>query len=189
MADELSLHDATEGTSFLGSDEQQEPEQRGRQSAKADVPSSRWTISRYQVSSPNAVVGLVSLIIFCMALSGTMSLIPLGRLIEDAICRRYYGSSDPVDEKLCKVDEVQTELAWLGGLYVVIDSTIGTSSHNLLPKFPADACYRLHCVIPLGYHLGQVILSHTPLTPTPESWSDSQTDLAASPSFDWRSWV
>jgi hypothetical protein len=56
-----------------------------------------------------------------------MGLLPLGRLIEDAVCRKYYDSPDPVDEKLCKVDEVQTELAWLGGLYVVVDSTIGMS--------------------------------------------------------------
>ncbi|OIW28726.1 MFS general substrate transporter [Coniochaeta ligniaria NRRL 30616] len=123
MADELSMHDATEGSPFLENDEPQE-DQHGRANAKPAVEA-WWSSSRYQVSSPNAVVGLLSLIIFFMALSGTMGLIPLGRLIEDAVCRKYYGSSDPVDEKLCKVDEVQTELAWLGGLYVVIDSAIG----------------------------------------------------------------
>ena len=156
MADELSLHDATEGAPFLenGDDQQQEPERPGRPGAKAgNVPSPRWSIAKYQVSSPNAVVGLVSLIIFCMALSGTMSLIPLGRLIEDAICRRYYRSSEPVDEKLCKVDEVQTELAWLGGLYVVIDSTIGVLSRNLLLDSPADGYYRFYCLVPLGHHI------------------------------------
>lgn len=126
MAEELSLYDATEGTPFLDTDEQQEQED-GRQNAKPAIEA-RWSSSRYQVSSPKAIIGLVSLIIFFLTLSGTMALIPLGRLIEDAVCRKYYGSSDPVDEKLCKVDDVQTELAWLGGLYVVIDSAVGTSS-------------------------------------------------------------
>jgi hypothetical protein len=123
MADELSLHDATEASPFLQDDEPSGTPQPERHGANAKPP--RWSSSRYQVSSPNAVVGLVSLIIFFMTLSGVMSLIPLGRLLEDAICRKYYGSSEPVDENLCKVDEVQTELAWLGGLYVVIDSAIG----------------------------------------------------------------
>lgn len=123
MADELFLNDAAEGMLFLENDAHQESEN-ARQSAKPEGKG-QWSSSRYQVSSPKAIVGLVSLIIFFMALSGTMSLIPMGRLIEDAICRKYYGSSEPVDERLCKVDEVQTELAWLGGLYVVIDSAIG----------------------------------------------------------------
>lgn len=122
MADDPSLHSATEDSPFL--DDDLSGRTHGRQIAKPHG-AAQWLALRYQVSSPNAVVGLLSTIIFVMALSGTMSLIPLGRLIEDAVCRKYYGSSDPVDEKLCKVDEVQTELAWLGGLYVVIDSAIG----------------------------------------------------------------
>ncbi|KAB5555062.1 major facilitator superfamily domain-containing protein [Coniochaeta sp. 2T2.1] len=120
MADDLSLHDTTEGTPFL---EGEDPEQHER-SAKPET-AARWSSSRYQVSSPKAIVALVSIIIFALALSGTMGLIPMGRLIEDSICRKYYGTADPVEEKLCKVDAVQTELAWLGGLYVVIDSAIG----------------------------------------------------------------
>lgn len=126
MSDELSLHGAAEETApFLDADEG--PDEASRQTGK---PGTRglWSTSRYQVSSPNAVVGLLSCTIFCLALSGTMSLIPMGRLIEDAVCRKYYGASDPVDEKRCKVDEVQTELAWLGGLFVLIDSVIGMFS-------------------------------------------------------------
>jgi hypothetical protein len=127
MADELSLHEATERTPFLETGERRDAAQLGGQRAKQEN-GTPWSSSRYQVSSPSAIVALVALIIFCMTLSGTMSLIPMGRLIEDAICRRYYGSAEPVDEKLCKVDQVQTELAWLGGLYVVIDSAIGMAS-------------------------------------------------------------
>lgn len=81
----------------------------------------------YQPSTPAGVVGLMTFIIFVMTLSGTMSLIPLGRLIEDVVCRKHYETPDPVEEHLCKVDAVQTKFAWLGGLYVFINSIIGAS--------------------------------------------------------------
>lgn len=122
MADDDPLDLATEGSRLLGSDllTLGNEEQNARPQAQP-----HWIASRYQASSANAIVTLVSAIIFLLALSETMALIPMGRLIEDVVCRKYYGTLDPVDEKLCKVDEVQTELAWLGGLYVVVDSAIG----------------------------------------------------------------
>lgn len=80
----------------------------------------------YQPATPAGIVGVLTFILFSMTLSGTISLIPLGRLIEDVICRKFYDTLDPVDEDQCKVDEVQTKLAWLGGGYIFINSIIGT---------------------------------------------------------------
>lgn len=115
----------------------------------------------YQPSTPAGVVGLMTFIIFCMTLSGTICLIPLARLIEDVVCRKHYGSPDPVDEKLCKVDEIQTQLAWLGGLYIVINAVIGnyTSRHHVA-SIEIDRPCRIDRLIPMGYPLRQVNQSH-----------------------------
>ncbi|KLU91073.1 hypothetical protein MAPG_09596, partial [Magnaporthiopsis poae ATCC 64411] len=78
----------------------------------------RW----YQVRSPRAVVTTVALMLFAMTLSAMVLIIPLARLVEDDLCRRHYGTSAPVDEEKCKVDEVQMRLAWLGGCASVINA-------------------------------------------------------------------
>lgn len=81
----------------------------------------RW----YQVRSPRAVVATVALMLFAMTLSAMVLIIPLARLVEDDLCRRHYGTSAPVDEERCKVDEVQMRLAWLGGCATVINAITG----------------------------------------------------------------
>ena len=93
--------------------------------------------------SPAAVISIVSFMIFCLTLSGTLSIIPLGRLVEDAVCRRYYGDPGPIDEKRCKVDEVQAELAWMGGLYIVIAAVVGMSSSHHLSYVRHDNCLHI----------------------------------------------
>jgi hypothetical protein len=75
-----------------------------------------------QLRAAKATLGLLGFVVFCLSLSGTMVLIPLGRLIEDVICRQHYGTSGTIDESQCKVDEVQARLAWLGGWTAAIDS-------------------------------------------------------------------
>ncbi|KAJ9157593.1 Major facilitator superfamily transporter [Pleurostoma richardsiae] len=50
--------------------------------------------------------------------------LPLNRVIERRLCREYYGKNDPsainpggsVDEKLCKLDEIQEDLGWIQGV-------------------------------------------------------------------------
>lgn len=49
---------------------------------------------------------------------------PVLRLVESAVCREYYVRHDPgfgdaggyIEEKFCKVDEVQKKVAWLFAL-------------------------------------------------------------------------
>ncbi|ORY19724.1 hypothetical protein BCR34DRAFT_551574 [Clohesyomyces aquaticus] len=50
--------------------------------------------------------------------------LPLNRVIEMRLCREHYARSDPtalesgaaIPEKLCKIDEVQKQLAWMQGI-------------------------------------------------------------------------
>jgi hypothetical protein len=64
---------------------------------------------------------------FTITTSGMLVLIPIFRLMEDAVCHLYYekGMPEPIEERLCKVDGVQKRLAYLGGLSAMISSIVG----------------------------------------------------------------
>lgn len=65
------------------------------------------------------LLGLVLLVNLSMSLYQ----LPLNRVIERRLCREYYALADPtvfdpngeVSEDLCKIDAVQSELAWIQG--------------------------------------------------------------------------
>jgi hypothetical protein len=64
--------------------------------------------------------------------------IPLNRVIEMRLCRDYYtrhdssqfGPGGSIPEKLCKIDEVQQQLAWLQG---IMEATVVTCGEYPLP--------------------------------------------------------
>ncbi|KAH7318387.1 major facilitator superfamily domain-containing protein [Stachybotrys elegans] len=96
---------------------------------RADSPigsKPRYIAGRWQAKSPTTIVLLVALIKFAVTASGMLLLVPIYRLIEDAICHVYYGdeSSDPIDEMQCKVDAVQSRLAYLLGWVNLLNSVI-----------------------------------------------------------------
>src|ERR1700694_1179004 len=81
------------------------------------------------VHSPRLVVFLVSCVLFVLMCGNFFMIAPQLRIYEDIICRHYYDTitgqghvalSQDIDESLCKVDEIQQELAVImGGLSVV----------------------------------------------------------------------
>jgi hypothetical protein len=73
--------------------------------------------SRWLVHSPRRIVLLVTIVKFCIVCSGMMMLLPLYRLLEDAMCHIYYKDDTDglIDEMKCKEDEVQARLAYLLG--------------------------------------------------------------------------
>ena len=76
------------------------------------------------------IVFLLALAIFCFATSNGLSETAVMRISEDNLCRRYYaskGRSDKsIDEQLCKVEDVQSALAYLNGFQSALDATVGT---------------------------------------------------------------
>lgn len=62
-------------------------------------------------------------------LSTVVYTLPLNRLIELRLCQTYYARHDPsliapdgaIPESLCKIDDVQQQLAWLQG---IMDTTM-----------------------------------------------------------------
>src|SRR5687767_10506324 len=84
-----------------------------------ESPASRW-----QARHPATIVLLIALIKFGVTLSGMMIIIPIYRLIEDALCHVYYqdDTSGIIEELQCKVDEVQSNLAFLIGWLGLVTS-------------------------------------------------------------------
>ena len=64
---------------------------------------------------------------FTLVVSGMMIMMPVFRIIEDAVCRAHYATppGETVDERLCKVDEVKSRLAYLGGWAALVNSVVG----------------------------------------------------------------
>jgi len=119
---EYEFEEAAEADPFLGGGDSARDEPPA--AAEAALPPeirAEW----YQAKTPGVIVGLISLMMFFLVLSATLTMMPMVRLFEDTLCRRYYDTPDPVDEKKCKVDDIQNTLAWLGGISAVLNSVVG----------------------------------------------------------------
>lgn len=67
---------------------------------------------------------------FFMCCADSLSTVPSTRLLEDAICRRFNvrnATTAPLDERACKADAVQSELAYLKGLLDTFEAAVGPS--------------------------------------------------------------
>ncbi|OTB02042.1 hypothetical protein M426DRAFT_322992 [Hypoxylon sp. CI-4A] len=66
---------------------------------------------------PGAVLALFFLIVFAASAADAFKIIPMTRIFEDILCHEHYGKSrgsvKPIDEALCKVDVIQSRLAYL----------------------------------------------------------------------------
>jgi hypothetical protein len=74
---------------------------------------------------------------------------PQLRIYEDIICRHYYDEikgqghialSEDIDESLCKIDEIQEELAVIMGGLSVVESVPGKSYRLQEEFFETDNC-------------------------------------------------
>ena len=71
---------------------------------------------------PMAIASLLSLAVL-VNLTMALYQLPVNRVIERRLCREYYAIQDPpvldpsreIPERMCKVDKVQQDLAWIQG--------------------------------------------------------------------------
>ncbi|KAI8937449.1 hypothetical protein NX059_005171 [Plenodomus lindquistii] len=76
-----------------------------------------------QTPSKHTIWPLICLLIL-VHLSSVLYSLPLNRVIELRLCQQYYNHNDPsstqpdgsIPEKLCKIDDIQRQLAWLQGI-------------------------------------------------------------------------
>ena len=67
-------------------------------------------------------VYICALIEFITTFGTAITAIPVTRLIEGAVCQRHYGADWNIAEHFCKIDEVQSNLAYLLGVYSSLTS-------------------------------------------------------------------
>ena len=83
----------------------------------------------WQTNSPRIIVALLALDIFCLSMAGSLSIVPITRILEDILCHLYYdkhsGQNGDIDESLCKIDAIQSELAYLLGLNSMVEAVVG----------------------------------------------------------------
>ncbi len=110
--------DATEATPLLDIDETPKPPH----------ITSKW---KFQATAPRTIVILISLLIVILATGGGLLIVPTTRLVEDILCHRFYGDikglTGPIDEKLCKDDSIQSELAYITGMITTMEALAGRS--------------------------------------------------------------
>ncbi|KAK5662626.1 hypothetical protein OQA88_8540 [Cercophora sp. LCS_1] len=119
------IQDRFESQPLLADDER-DPEDIA--SPRDGGPRRNWAFAvRLQPRSPKTIVLLLAVLIFVVATSGMMIMVPIFRLVEDAACHDYYKKdpSEKIDERLCKVDEVQSRIAYLGGWAAMLNSVVG----------------------------------------------------------------
>jgi hypothetical protein len=125
---DLDDHESSETQPFLAEDER-EREDAGADDGPPDAKQPRHLglASRFQARNPKTIVLLLAILLFTVTTSGMLIIVPIFRLIEDAACHSYYHKdrSEKIDERLCKVDEVQGLLAYLGGWAAMLNTTIG----------------------------------------------------------------
>lgn len=82
--------------------------------------------ARFGAQKRTTVLALLALLTFILTTSGMLFFVPIFRLMEDAVCHIHYGKpkSEPIEERLCKVEAVQKELAFLGGVGAVFNSVV-----------------------------------------------------------------
>lgn len=121
-----AAHD--EDVPFLDFDDQDRANQETPPPPEA-TPAKRvptFRAASWQAKTPGQIILLIAFTKFLVVLSGMMMMMPLYRLMEDALCHVYYNddSKDMIEEMKCKVDEVQTRLSsllgWLGLVSAVI---------------------------------------------------------------------
>ena len=118
--DEYLEHGADEGTHLLS----------GNGDAAPNKPESPALFEGY---STVYILSIIAIVVIILDVGSALSFAPMQRLLESSICRSYYLEHDPsmvssdgsVDEKFCKVRQVQTELAMIRGYLSMFDNAPG----------------------------------------------------------------
>lgn len=120
--------DLTEDDPFLNGDERSDA---GSLHSHPE-PQIRFRTSRWQLKTPRQVIIMLAVIKFSVVCAGMMLLLPLARLIEDLFCHAYYkdNSLDIIDEMKCKVEEIQSRMAYLNGWSGILGSVIGMKYYS-----------------------------------------------------------
>jgi hypothetical protein len=125
------------------------PRPPGHHHAAAPSVTSLTNVRIPKVHKNSTIVNILCLVMFMAASAGGFLGIPQARIIEDALCHEYYGKAksldSPIDENLCKVESIQSNLAFILAVSLALSSCV-----QFISAFPwtlvADR-YDLFCLI------------------------------------------
>ncbi|KAL6903858.1 major facilitator superfamily domain-containing protein [Trichoderma evansii] len=87
---------------------------------------------------PSIPVFMAALVLLSHSMASSLAATPIIRLLEDSICRTYYYADQPsdvgrlpIDERLCKIDAIQTRLAYFNSWVSMMEATL-----SLIAAFP-----------------------------------------------------
>lgn len=87
------------------------------------------TDSHYTIQNPRVIALLLAFTLLCVSAAESLASVPTTRLLEDVICTRYYhdgmNRTGGIDESMCKIDDIQSELAWFTGGLTAIEAMVG----------------------------------------------------------------
>ncbi|KAJ4405922.1 hypothetical protein N0V82_010222 [Gnomoniopsis sp. IMI 355080] len=88
-----------------------------------------------QAHEKSTIINLICLAILLASGAGGFTQIPQARLIENVLCHEYYDRAQsldvPIDEKLCKVESIQGDLAYIIAITSALSAGVG-----LVATFP-----------------------------------------------------
>ncbi|KAI1136459.1 MFS general substrate transporter [Hypoxylon sp. FL0543] len=101
---------------------------RGRSKSPTLASIASTSISLSTPKKSGAVIGLFLLIVLTCSSADAFKQIPMTRIFEDILCHEYYGKTPgldaPIDEALCKVDAIQSNLAYLFAVLEALNAGI-----------------------------------------------------------------
>jgi hypothetical protein len=134
-----SADDAAERTPLL--DHRGEPGSSRSTTTTTTTPARRpWrrrTISIASIASvnvpkahhPSTIVAIMLVLVAVASSAGGFFSIAMTRILEDRFCEEYYSSirsnAEPIDEDMCKVDVVQSRLAYLLAISTSLEAALG----------------------------------------------------------------
>ncbi|KAK8009017.1 Major facilitator superfamily transporter [Apiospora marii] len=82
-----------------------------------------------KVHKGDTIVNLICGVLLVASSSGGFLIIPMTRLVEDAVCHKHYGqvqsADNPIDENLCKLDSIQSNVAFVFAMFELFQSLCG----------------------------------------------------------------
>ncbi|KAI0024025.1 major facilitator superfamily domain-containing protein [Xylariomycetidae sp. FL0641] len=89
-------------------------------------------VSAPQLRSPNTIVNALCLGVFIACAAGPFQTIPMTRIYEDILCSEYYdrlrSRGRSIDEDMCKVDDIQSKLAYLFATWSALNAGISIAA-------------------------------------------------------------
>ncbi|KAK8075202.1 major facilitator superfamily transporter [Apiospora hydei] len=82
-----------------------------------------------KVHKGDTIVNLLCGVLLVASSAGGFLSIPMTRLVEDAVCHKHYEQmqsvDSPIDESLCKLDSIQSKVAFIFAMYELVQSLAG----------------------------------------------------------------